>query len=139
MSDHNRGVSWDPSPDVERLALEFEPQRRNVRACRQAVADFARGVGADPSLVSLAVSEAASNVVFHAYRDRDREPFSVIAEVDGDRLVVIVADRGTGMRPNPDSAGLGLGLSIIGNVADSVEFDSSDSGLAVTMRFGLAA
>jgi anti-sigma regulatory factor (Ser/Thr protein kinase) len=92
-------------------------------------------VGVDPSIVSLAVSEAASNVVFHAYRDRDREPFAVTAEVEDDRLLVTVADRGSGMRPNPDSAGLGLGLSIIGNVADSVEFDSTDSGLAVTMRF----
>jgi anti-sigma regulatory factor (Ser/Thr protein kinase) len=136
MTDHNRGVR-DPSPDAERLVREFEPQRRSVRACRQAVADFARAIGADPSIVSLAVSEAASNVVFHAYRDRDREPFTVTAEVEDDRLIVIVADRGTGMRPNPDSAGLGLGLSIIGNVADSVEFDSTDRGLAVTMRFDL--
>ena len=96
-------------------------------------------MGVDPSIVSLAVSEAASNVVFHAYRDRDREPFTATAAVEDDRLVVTIADRGSGMRPNPDSAGLGLGLSIIGNVADSVEFDSSDQGLAVTMRFEIDA
>jgi serine/threonine-protein kinase RsbW/stage II sporulation protein AB (anti-sigma F factor) len=122
-----------------RLELEYEPQRRNVRACRQTIAEYAEEVGADPSIVSLAVSEAASNVVFHAYRDRDREPFNVTAEVDGDLLIVAVVDRGSGMKPNPESSGLGLGLSIIGNVADSVEFDSTSAGLRVTMRFRLGA
>jgi hypothetical protein len=40
------------------------------------------------------------------------------------------------MKPNPDSAGLGLGLSIIGSVTDSVEFVSTaGGGLTVTMRF----
>jgi serine/threonine-protein kinase RsbW/stage II sporulation protein AB (anti-sigma F factor) len=122
---------------MESLELEFEPQRRSVRACRQAVAEFAQRAGADPSVVSLAVSEAASNVVFHAYRDGDRRPFTVRAEVDGDRLAVVVSDQGSGLKPNPESAGLGLGLSIIGNVADSVEFDSTAGGLTVTMRFAL--
>ncbi|HEX6115538.1 MAG TPA: ATP-binding protein [Solirubrobacterales bacterium] len=123
--------------DVERLELDFEPQRRSVRACRQAVAEYAERVGADPSVVSIAVSEAASNVVFHAYRDRERLPFTVRADVDGDRLIIAVSDRGSGMKPNPDSPGLGLGLSIIGSVADSVEFDSTDGGLTVTIRFEL--
>lgn len=127
----------DRAADVESLQLDFEPQRRSVRACRQAVGEFATRVGADPSVVSLAVSEVASNVVFHAYRDRERLPFTVRAEIDGDLLVVTVADRGGGMRPNPESSGLGLGLSIVGNVTESVEFDSSDAGLTVRMRFEL--
>ena len=127
----------DRAADVERLQREYEPRRRSVRACREAVGEFAERVGADPSVVSLAVSEAASNVIFHAYRNRDRLPFTVEAETDGDHLVVTVSDQGTGMRPNPESSGLGLGISIIGNVADSVEFDSTGRGLTVTMRFGL--
>ena len=94
-------------------------------------------MGADPSIVSLAVSEAASNVVFHAYRDREPKPFTVRAVAEADMLIVTISDRGSGMRPNPDSAGLGLGLSIIGNVAESVEFDSTDAGLTVRMRFAL--
>ena len=127
----------DRAADLERLQLEFEPLRRSVRACRQAVGEFAQRAGADPSVVSLAVSEAASNVVFHAYRDRERLPFTVRAETDGERLIVTVTDRGSGMKPNPESSGLGLGLSIIGNVADSVEFDSTAGGLTVTMRFAI--
>ena len=127
----------DRAADVKRLQLEYEPQRRSVRACRQAVGRYAERVGADPSVVSLAVSEAASNVVFHAYRNRARHPFTMRAEIDGDRLVVAISDRGTGMKPNPDSSGLGLGLSIISNVSDSVEFDSSEEGLTVLMRFNL--
>lgn len=109
-----------------------------MRACREAVAEYAVRVGADSSVVSLAVSEAASNVVFHAYRGgSERRPFTLRAEIDAGRLVVVVSDRGGGMQPNPDSAGLGLGLSIIGSVADSVEFDSTSEGLTVRMRFEL--
>ena len=137
VGDHIRGVDEGPRAKAERLELEFEPRRRSVRACREAVGEFARRVGADPSVVSLATSEAASNVIFHAYRDRERQPFSLRAEVEGAILVVEVSDRGTGMKPNPDSTGLGLGLSIISNVADSVEFDSTEAGLTVTMRFEL--
>jgi anti-sigma regulatory factor (Ser/Thr protein kinase) len=138
VADHIRGVP-EQAASNERLQLEFEPQRRSVRDCRQAVAEYAERAGADPSVVSLAVSEAASNVVFHAYRDIERRPFTVTAGVEGSELIVTVTDRGSGMRPNPDSAGLGLGLSIIGNVADAVEFDSVDGGgLRVIMRFGLA-
>jgi serine/threonine-protein kinase RsbW/stage II sporulation protein AB (anti-sigma F factor) len=138
VSDHIPGVP-DQAAAAERLELEFESQRRNVRDCRQAAAEFARQAGADPSVVSLAVSEAASNVVFHAYRDRDRGPITLSAQVDGSRLIVAVADRGSGMKPNPDSTGLGLGLSIIGSVTDSVEFVSTeDGGLKVTMRFEIA-
>jgi anti-sigma regulatory factor (Ser/Thr protein kinase) len=122
---------------AERLRIEYQPRRQSVRACRQAVSEYARKVGADPSVVALATSEAASNVVFHAYRDRAPEPFILEAEVDAGQLVVVVSDRGSGMRPNPESSGLGLGLSIIGNVADSVEFESSSEGLRVRMRFDL--
>ena len=129
----------DKAAGIDRLQLEFEPMRRSVRACRQAVGEYAGRVGADSSVVSLAVSEAASNVVFHAYRDGgERHPFTVTAEVDETRrLIVALSDRGSGMKPNPDSPGLGLGLSIIGNVTDSVEFDSTSGGLTVTMRFHL--
>ena len=76
-------------------------RRNSVRDCRQAVSKYARRVGADPSVVALAVSEAASNVVFHAYRDRDPEPFTLDAGVEADLLVVSITDRGGGMRPNP--------------------------------------
>lgn len=106
-----------------------------MRDCRKAVSEYARKVGADPSVVALAVSEAASNVVFHAYRDTTPKPFTLEAEVEADLLVVSITDRGSGMRPNPKSSGLGLGISIIGNVTESVEFDSTESGLTVRMRF----
>jgi len=69
-------------------------------------------------LIALAVSEAASNVVLHAYLGTT-EPasFDIDAELQRERLVVIVEDRGSGMRAHPDSPGMGLGLGLIGSVA----------------------
>ena len=59
----------------------------------------------------------------------------VIARLDRGRLLVTIADDGTGMRPNLDSKGLGLGISLITKLARDVRFDSSDTGLTVSMSF----
>jgi serine/threonine-protein kinase RsbW len=118
------------------LDREFYSDRKSVREARRAVREYAEGVGADPVVVELAVSEAATNVVLHAYRDERPESFAVSAWVEGERLLVVVRDRGMGMVPNPESPGVGLGLPIISSLADSVEMDSGPEGLTLTMTFG---
>ena len=40
----------------------------------------------------------------------------------------MVRDWGAGIRPRPDSPGLGLGLPLIGALADAVEFGDADDG-----------
>jgi serine/threonine-protein kinase RsbW len=105
---------------------------------------FAADLGADERTrqnIELAVSEAASNVVVHAYRDRD-DPGEIeleLATTDGD-LVVSVRDAGSGMAPRPDSPGLGLGMPLIANLADSLEIRTLDEGgTEVQMRFAVGA
>lgn len=97
--------------------------------------------GATVERVLLAVSEAANNVVLHAYRDCDRpEMIHVEATLAGDELSVSVIDSGGGLRPRPDSPGLGLGLAILGRLARDVELlQDGDSGLRVVMRFPVPA
>ena len=70
-----------------------------------------------------------------AFRGRDPGTISIRARIDRDRLIVVVADDGTGMRPNVDSPGLGFGISLITKMAGDVRFDSSPSGLTVSMSF----
>jgi serine/threonine-protein kinase RsbW/stage II sporulation protein AB (anti-sigma F factor) len=109
---------------------------------RRAVVDFARHQGArDETLSSirLAVSEAASNVVLHAYSGAGEPgPVHVLAEREGAGLRVVVSDDGAGMLPRPDSPGLGLGLPLIAQLVDGLEVARTPSGgTALCMRFRL--
>lgn len=74
-------------------------------------------------------------MVLHAYRGIEPRGFTVRCSDVGGELAVVVQDRGTGMRPNPESPGLGLGHSIMASVADVVQIESLDSGTRVRMTF----
>jgi anti-sigma regulatory factor (Ser/Thr protein kinase) len=116
----------------------------SVGPVRRAVADFARGHGASVDAlgsVNLAVSEAVTNVVVHAYRDaRAPGPVLVGVAVRDGRLTVTVADEGCGMTPRSDSPGLGLGMGLIARMADTFEVTerSARAGLVLRMGFALA-
>jgi serine/threonine-protein kinase RsbW/stage II sporulation protein AB (anti-sigma F factor) len=88
--------------------------------------------------VKLAVSEAATNVIVHAY-DGNGDGQGRIrgsALIDGGELRIVIADDGGGMRPRVDSPGLGLGLPVISMLADSVEIVSEPGvGTEVRMTF----
>lgn len=115
----------------------------SVGAVRSAVTKFARGVGlsaARVEAVELAASEAATNVVVHAYGDGNLPgTIEVTATVAADELWVIITDTGLGLRPRDDSPGLGLGLAIIAQLADGVDLVRPVAGgLELRMRFVLA-
>jgi serine/threonine-protein kinase RsbW len=96
---------------------------------RREVVSFAeRHMLADPGDVALAITEAATNAVLHAYRDGPPGTMRVVACAREDGLVVVVRDYGCGMQPNPDSPGLGLGLSVIGAVAHEMNIERPDEG-----------
>ncbi len=83
---------------------------------------------ADLGDVALAITEAATNAVIHAYRDGEPGWMRVVACARPDGLLVVVRDYGCGMQPNPDSPGLGLGLSVIGAVANEMNIERPDDG-----------
>jgi serine/threonine-protein kinase RsbW/stage II sporulation protein AB (anti-sigma F factor) len=85
--------------------------------------------------VRLAVSEAATNVIQHAYRDTDAGEITATAHKDDGRLRIMISDQGTGPAPRVDSPGLGLGLPIIAQLADSVEVIAKDVGTEIRMTF----
>ena len=49
-----------------------------------------------------------------------------------------LADRGVGMLPHPGSHGLGMGLPVIGNLAEQVEIVNAEPGTLIRMRFAVA-
>jgi anti-sigma regulatory factor (Ser/Thr protein kinase) len=130
------------SSDQQRLLRSVPATPEQVATVRREMSAFALAHGASEATVqavALAASEAATNVVVHAYRHRD-EPGPMIAEafVEDDEIVVMVSDEGRGMKPRPDSPGAGLGLPIIAQMADRFEVsDRHGSGVAVQMHFPL--
>lgn len=98
------------------------------------------GIG-EPLLTSarLAVSEAVTNAVIHAYVDAAHPgPVSVDARFEGDRLVVEVCDDGSGMMPRLNSPGLGVGLPLIADTADTLDIGNSPAGgTALRMTFAV--
>jgi serine/threonine-protein kinase RsbW len=112
-----------------------------VGAMRREVAAFAAAAGMDEdgvSSVRLAVSEAATNAVVHAYRDQHGE-LEVRAYVRGGELVVIVCDSGVGLAPRPDSPGLGLGMPLMATVTKRFRVISDGPGTEIHMAFALPA
>jgi anti-sigma regulatory factor (Ser/Thr protein kinase) len=91
--------------------------------------------------VLLAVTEACTNVVQHAYRDSDADgdgEIEVSAGRADDTLVIAVRDRGRGFAPRVDSPGLGLGLPVIAALTQNVEIRPlPPTGTEVVMTFSL--
>ncbi len=90
--------------------------------------------------IRLAVTEACTNVVVHAYPDGSEGPLEVMATLEGQALTVVVRDEGEGITPRPDSPGLGLGLPLIASLAESVQLGHDPHARTeVRMKFSLAA
>ena len=113
-----------------------------VGTVRRAAVEFARAEGV-PDLrledLRLAISEAVSNAVLHAFRMQDLPgTVTVTVDVTPDQFVeAVVRDDGMGMSPRGDSPGLGLGLGLIASVADAVEqrLPADGVGFELSMRF----
>jgi two-component sensor histidine kinase len=80
-----------------------------------------------------------SNSVLHGFRGIEPGTITLTARIDRGLLIVVVGDNGTGMTPSLNSAGLGLGMSLITELALDVRFDSSERGTTVSMSFPVHA
>jgi anti-sigma regulatory factor (Ser/Thr protein kinase) len=112
-----------------------------VAPLRRGVTGFARNHGFDGERaadVALAVSEALTNVVLHAYRGTPTGLMTISASINGGgALVVEIEDDGVGLIADPASTGLGLGLPIMRQVTDALELEPGDRGGRVRLRFAL--
>jgi len=91
--------------------------------------------------LKLALTEACSNSVRHAYREGTTGAVEIVYELRPDRLVIEVTDEGEGFdpeTPGTDAADLsegGLGIAIIRAIADEVEIGTQASGRGSRLRF----
>jgi serine/threonine-protein kinase RsbW len=118
-----------------RLTVPARPE--NVAVIRHVLGALADALALPPALIDdvrLAVTEACTNVVRHAYESEGT--IDVVVRPRGDALEVVVADEGRGIGPSPDTAGPGLGLPLIAALTDAFELKgSAGHGTEVRMTF----
>lgn len=125
-------------PDMQ---LALPARAENIAIVRHAFGALGEACALDTQTLSdirLAVTEACTNVVVHAYPDEQEGQMEVLATLLGDELTVVVRDDGEGIGPRPDSPGLGLGLPLIASLAESVQLGrGEDERTEVRMTFSL--
>jgi anti-sigma regulatory factor (Ser/Thr protein kinase) len=128
----------DAGSDTFSRSYEAEPG--SVALARAELARFASRAGAPDRLVDgirLAVSEAVTNAVRHAYPAEPGE-VRVCARVGDQGLEVVVSDDGCGVHSETNDSGLGLGLALIYEVSDQMTLaPRANGGTDVRMRFSL--
>ena len=124
---------------IVRLDLPARPE--GVGVVRQALVGVADGLALDGAILSdakMAVTEACTNAVVHAYDDQSGR-LGIEMFADDHALTVVVRDEGSGIQPRANRTGstaLGLGLPLIAALSDSFELrGSTNSGAEVRMTF----
>lgn len=127
------------------VTLRMPARPENVAVVRQALGGLANVLGIDGALIDdmkLAITEACTNVVVHAYADEEG-PLAVEMHPGADALTLVVRDQGHGIRPrlHPESSSaLGLGLPLMAALADDFEIQGGEEqGTIVRMTFELRA
>lgn len=119
----------------------------SVPGARSTLTQFAADAGARGErleAIRLAASEAITNAAVHAYPDRalsGRDMVQVTASRVDDEVWILISDDGVGLRSHRGvTKGLGLGLVLIAQLADSFEIvNRGTGGTELRMRFRLRA
>jgi serine/threonine-protein kinase RsbW len=127
------------------VRLTIPARAEYITLCRLALTGIARVRDLPDEVLAdlkLALTEAASNSVRHAYAG-DEQPgvVEISYELHADRLVIEVTDEGEGFDPEeaegpPEELSEGgLGIAIIRAIADEVEIGTQPSGKGSRLRF----
>ena len=105
----------------------------SIAAAREEIARRARDAGAPEAAVhdiKLAVSEACTNAVLHAFvtPDRTAETFAVSTAASGEGFAVWVIDGGRGAAPATRSVGAGMGLPLMAALSQTLDVGTLSEG-----------
>ena len=124
-------------PAASCLRLVLPARAENIAVIRGAVEAAAEESGLPRKQVSdmrLAVTEACTNVVRHAYAGEG--DVEVVFEVTDRATRVVVEDHGCGMGASTNRAGPGLGLPLIAALVTELEIEPGPtSGSRLSMSF----
>jgi len=132
------------SGDAVTVRLTIPARAEYITLCRLALTGIGRLRELSDELLAdlkLALTEAASNSVRHAYGDQDPGVVEISYELFSDRLVIEVTDEGEGFDPvaaevtGDELSEGGLGIAIIRAIADEVEIGAQPGGKGSRLRF----
>jgi len=126
-----------PGPDTHLVSLSFPAKPEYIALGRLTLAGLAQVRPVDPDTladVKLALTEACSNSIRHAYREGRSGFVDIVFELNGSRVAVEVTDEGSGF--DADAPGEvadeldegGLGLAIIRALTDELAIESDGDG-----------
>lgn len=130
------GPSFAPATTFE---LAFPAEKAQLAAFRAALRLWLDGLALDAPAahdVVVALNEAVSNAVMHAYRRADRrEPICVEASFRDGELAAVVVDRDLRSPRQTRRRDSGLGLTVMAGLAREVETCSTPSGTELHLRW----
>jgi serine/threonine-protein kinase RsbW len=130
--------------DAVTVRLTIPARAEYITLCRLALTGIGRLREVSDELLAdlkLALTEAASNSVRHAYGNTDLGVVDITYQLFPDRLVIEVTDEGEGFDPTEAEGGAdelsegGLGIAIIRAIADEVEIVAQPGGKGSRLRF----
>jgi serine/threonine-protein kinase RsbW len=138
-------MSATTNGDEATVRLTIPARAEYITLCRLALTGIARVRELSDEVLAdlkLALTEAASNSVRHAYSgDDDTGVVQISYELRPDRLIIEVTDEGEGFDPEESEGSPeelsegGLGIAIIRAIADDVEIGKQPSGRGSRLRF----
>jgi serine/threonine-protein kinase RsbW len=127
--------------ETPEVLLTMPARPEGVGVVRQALAGMADALDFEAAVLAdmkMAVTEACTNVVVHAY-DADSGMLEVEMLAADEGLTIVVRDYGSGIQPRParsEPPALGLGLPLIAALSDAFELrGSAGRGTEVRMTF----
>jgi serine/threonine-protein kinase RsbW len=133
------------SSSRQAIRLTIPAKAEYVRLTRLALTGLLRTQPVPEETVAdlkLALTEACSNSVRHAYRDgQDEGEVEIVFDLHPDRVVIEVVDSGPGFTPEQwaqaereELSESGLGIAIIRALADELELGERENGGGSRLR-----
>jgi len=126
------------SKQTKEYVLKIPSQTDNLEIIRNFVSGVAKKVGFDSeesNKIELAVDEACTNVIEHAYKHDDNQNIDIAIKIDYQKLIVIVTDKGQSFKMEeiemPDMQSYlaelrvgGLGIYLMKTLMDEVDYQT---------------